>query len=301
MHPAAKYLVALAVVTVLCALALPLHVYLASEALIERRYPLPTVAGPASPVPIGRGEHLVHIAGCADCHGANLEGRRMKLAGALRLWSSNLRFAAAHMSEAEFERVLRRGIAPDATGLWGMPSPDYAYMNETDVAALLAYLRSLGPAGPERPRPAWNRAARLALLNGRIQPAPLAARDAQPSLDMGPRYDGGRYLARIACSECHGTDLGGSPQQGAPNLGTITLYSRPALFNLLRRGFGARGRRVPAMHRLATVRFHFFADYEIMALYDYLDARAHASPALIARAKANEIRRRAATAAESDD
>jgi hypothetical protein len=72
----------------------------------------------------------------------------------------------------------------------------------------------------------------------------------------------------------------------APDLSRIALYSRPAFFALLRQGYGAKGRVLPVMYRLARVRFHAFADYEIMALYDYLDARAHAPPALVARAEA---------------
>ncbi|MGH6878639.1 MAG: c-type cytochrome [Rhizomicrobium sp.] len=290
-----------AVASVLCATAIPVYDYVASEAVIERRYPLPAIAEPSlSPSP-ERGKHLAQIAGCGDCHGANFEGRRTGEAGALHLWSSNLRLSAVKMSEGEFERALRRGIAPDATSLWAMPSEDYMYMSEGDVAALLAYLRALGPAGPLRPPPAWDRRARLALLYGQIVPAVLAVRDASSSLDMGPRYDGGRYLARIACSECHGTDLAGSPPHHAPDLDAISLYSRAAFFDLLRRGKGTHDRRVPVMHRLATVRFHVLADYEIMALYDYLDARAHAPPELLARAKANETRRKAEIATGNDD
>ena len=72
----------------------------------------------------------------------------------------------------------------------------------------------------------------------------------------------------------------------APDLSKVTLYSRSAFFALLRQGYGAKGRMLPATHRLARVRFHALADYEIMALYDYLDARAHAPPELVARAEA---------------
>jgi hypothetical protein len=40
------------------------------------------------------------------------------------------------------------------------------------------------------------------------------------------------------------------------------------------------------MFHLARIRFHEFADYEIMALYDYLDARAHAPADIVAHAQA---------------
>lgn len=303
MHPVLKWVGVIAVVIVALALTVPVFLYIASEAVIERRYPLPAIEEPAAPSPrtVARGFHLIQIAGCGDCHGANLEGRLTKGAQPLRVWSSNLRLSAARMSDGEFERALRRGIASDATSLWAMPSADYAYMSETDVAALLAYLRAQGPAGTIRPRPVWDHEARLALFEGRIVPAVLAVRDAPSSLDLGPRYDGGRYLARISCGECHGTDLEGAPERSIPDLDIVSFYRRAAFFELLRRGIGAHHRRVPAMMHLSSIRFHVFADYEIMALYDYLDARAHAPATLLAREKANESRHRAAIKAESEE
>lgn len=298
-HPVLRGAILIAGAIVISAVAIPSYVYLASEAQIERRYPLPAVDEPlpVDPKSALRGAHLAAIAGCADCHGTDFEGRVVP-ARYLRIWSANLRIRVADMSDGEFERALRDGIAPDATSLWTMPSADYRYMSETDVAALVAYLRSLGRAGRARPRALWNRAARLALLDGRIVPAVLAVRNAPTSLDLGPRYDGGRYLARIACSQCHGTDLAGADP--APDLDTVSLYSRSAFFDLMRRGYGAHGRRIPVMRRLVARRFRHLADYEIMALYDYLDARAHAPSALVTRAKAAEIRRRALAAADQD-
>ena len=303
MHPILKAAVASAGVSVFCAIMIPAYIYVASEAVIERRYPLPAISEMPAPLPktVPRGEHVGRVAGCEDCHGGNLEGRRIRVANVLPVWSSNLRFAAARMSDGEFERALRHGLAPDAASLWGMPAKDYMYMSEADVGALLAWLRGVGPGGALRPAPQWDMRARIALLAGRLAPAVLEARDAPSSLDMGPRFDGGRYLARIACSECHGTDLGGSSARAGPDLGVISRYSRAAFFDLLRRGIGVGGSQVPAMRRLSATRFHVFADYEIMALYDYLNARAHVPPEVVARAKANEARRKAETAAESDD
>lgn len=303
MNPLVKRVGALAAGIAACAFAIAAYLYVASEAMIERRYPLPPTGGLAAPLPnmIARGAHLSRIAGCSDCHGASLEGRPVNAADVLLLWSSNLRTAASELPDADFERALRRGISRDGTSLWGMPSVDYQYLSEFDVAALLSTLQSLGPGGPDRPRPLWDMRSRLALIEGRITPSVLEVRDAPPSLDLGPRYDGGRYLARITCSECHGTDLEGSGDQHAPDLEAVVRYGRPSFFDLLRRGFGADHRRVPVMKRLAAVRFHGFADYEIVALYDYLGARAQAPAQLVARARANQARRRAQNASENQD
>lgn len=301
MHPVLKWGSAAAAAIVACVVIVPLYIHVASEAIIERRYPLPAIEEPAMPSHrmVERGAHLARIAGCSDCHGDDFEGRRA--GGKPVLWSSNLRLSAARMSDGQFERALRRGVAFDATSLFVMPSAAYTYMSEADVAALLAYLRSLGPAGKVRPAPVWDRDARLALLGGRIVPAVLAARDAPSSLDLGPRYDGGRYLSRISCSECHGSDLEGSAARGIPNLDIVSLYGRPLFFDLLRRGLGVRHHAVPTMKRQSSVRFHVLADYEIMALYDYLNARAHAPPALVARRKANASRQRAASELNNED
>jgi cytochrome c553 len=299
MHPAARTAIGLAALTVVCTAAAPLFVHLESEAIIERRYPLPVIEEPLAASEIGkRCAHLATIAGCADCHGADFTGR-VESMGPLRVWSSNLRIDASQMPAGEFERALRRGLAPDATSLWAMPSEDYMYMSEADVADLYTYLRSLGTSGTDRPRPVWDERARLALFDGQLVPAVIATRDAPSSLELGPRYDGGRYLSRIACSECHGTDLEGSST--APDLVSVAAYNRTQFFDLLRRGWGARGRRLPTMNRLARIRFHDFADYEIMALFDYFSARAQAPPAMFARAKANELRRRTLITLENDD
>jgi mono/diheme cytochrome c family protein len=250
------------------------YVYVASEAVIERRYPLAssTVHAVTTAKALARGRHLLAIAGCSGCHGADLYGRLLAPDGVLPVWSTNLRQATKTMGDDEFERAIRFGIKPDATSEWLMPSYDYTYMSEDDVVAIVSYLRSLAPAGPERPDPEFDARARLALLNGDLAPVAPQTMESSAALDLGPRYYGGHYLARISCAECHGTDLTGTAH--IPDLTSIGAYDRSQFFALLREGRPAPGHRLKVMPALAKARFHQFADYEIMALYDYLDARA---------------------------
>ena len=268
---------------VLIALLVPATLWLASEATLLRRYPLAsTTARPdMTAKQILRGAHLMAISGCADCHGAGLEGRLQRAQAQLPVFSTNLTRAAQTLTDGELERAIRGGIKPDATTEWAMPSANYRYMSEDDMESLISYLRSLPPHGPVRPEPLFDWKQRLALLHGKIVPQVLVVRDSQSSLDMGPRYDGGRYLARIACSECHVTDLKGEGY--APNLDVVARYDRGAFFTLMRRGVGTGDRLLPVMHRLARVRFRALADYEIEALFDYLDARAHAPADVLAK------------------
>ena len=277
MHPFLKWSLAAAGIAAVLTAVVPIIVWLQSEAVIERRYPLPstTVVALDTTKAIGRGAHLVAIAGCSDCHGQNLEGRPLAQEGRLPVWSSNLRLNAHDMSDEDFERAIRAGIAPDSLSNWVMPAMDYAYMSEDDVVAIVSYLRTLKALGAPAPDTHFGLAARFAIARGDLEPVATRALESPASLDLGPRYDGGRYLARIACGDCHGTDLAGASTESgaAPDLSVVGHYSRADFFALLRGGRAPDGRRPTDMSR---PRFHALYDYEIDALYDYLAARAKA-------------------------
>jgi hypothetical protein len=112
--------------------------------------------------------------------------------------------------------------------------------------------------------------ARNAIVAGKLVPKSPKADEILSPADEGPRYDGGRYLASIACAQCHGPDLAGSGP--APDLNIAAEYTRSQFFRLLYRGQSTHG-WLPVMSPLAKARFHEFHDYEINALYDYLVAR----------------------------
>jgi cytochrome c553 len=78
----------------------------------------------------------------------------------------------------------------------------------------------------------------------------------------------------IACGSCHGGDLTGSG--AVPDLNVTAHYTQTQFFQLMRRGWSHDGRPLPVMKPLARRRFHAFADWEIVPLYAYLTARAHA-------------------------
>jgi cytochrome c553 len=272
-HPFPKWSLAAAGLTVALSIGTAALVWLRSEAVIERRYPLPstTVATSQEAKAIARGAHLAAIAGCSDCHGADLEGRMLRTNSVLPLWSSNLRRDAHTLTAEEFERAIRTGIRPDSRSMWVMPAMDYVYMSEDDVTAIVSYLRTLKALGPDQPPPVFDMPARYAIAAGDLEPIALIAPESPTSLDLGPRYDGGRYLARIACADCHGTDLTGTDD--APDLSVVAHYSRADFFGLLKTGRAWDGRNLPIKSR---PRFRALHDYEIDALYDYLSARAKA-------------------------
>jgi len=254
----------------------PAYVWLLSEAILDRRYTLPRslVVADSTSNAIRRGARLVRLAGCTGCHGADLHGKRLHLPISIR--ASNLRALTPKYSDEDFDRAIRRGLRPDASSLWVMPSQAYLYVRDTDIAAILGYLRKLKPAGVATPPPQFGKTAREQIAGAELQPAADLAETQMPAMDLGPHYSGGRYIAMFSCGACHGTDLNGSPDGRGPNLKVVRRYTRAQFFNLMRKGWSADGRRLKAMAPLANQRFHTLMDWEIDPLYAYLTARARA-------------------------
>jgi cytochrome c553 len=187
--------------------------------------------------------------------------------------SGSLRALGASYTDGDFERVIRRGLTPDARAVWIMPSASYAYMHEDDVEDIIAYIRSLPPAGLIPPKPQFSFHTRRAIVDGFLVPASPNADQIVTPPDEGPQFDGGRYIAMTACSICHGGDLSGGMDGRAPDLDIATTYTREQFFDLMRRGWARGGRKLKVMNVLAQSRYHLLFDYEIDALYKYLVAR----------------------------
>jgi len=258
--------------------------WLYSESVIARHYPLLSIDVPATHTPetIARGLHLAKLTGCFGCHGDRLRGRLLAPIPGFEIHSANLTASIKMLGDAQFARALRDGLKPDGTSLWVMPSEDYVYMSNADIAAIVSYVRSLPASGQPAAAPKFGYRARIAILTGDLESSATRidedSDDDVASLDLGPRYEGGRYLARVSCAQCHALDLNGTPDGRVPSLTIISHYSLRDFFDLMRRGWGRDGRELPAMGALAKPRFSDFKDYEVMALYDYLSARAAALP-----------------------
>jgi mono/diheme cytochrome c family protein len=117
---------------------------------------------PAAPAmtPVQRGEYLATVSGCGDCHTPgtlyDAPDFSRKLSGSELGWqgpwgvtyASNLtpdmETGLGGWTDAEIERALRSGVKKDGTPVGPpMPWPDFAQFTPDDMAALIAYLRSL--------------------------------------------------------------------------------------------------------------------------------------------------------------
>jgi len=277
MHRILKWAGATAGVLLAVALLGAGYIYVASEQIIARTYEPKPVAFRASrdAEAIRRGAHLAVITGCTDCHEATLTGHRFADVPDSTIWSRNLTTLAHSFSDADFERAIRQGIRPDRQSVVIMPSGDYAAMNDRDLGDIVAYLRSLKPEGAATPEPRYGLLLRLGLILRKLKTEKDYARDNKPSLDLGAHTARGRYLAAIACAECHQTNFTPRPDQffKTPDLMLVASYEKADFVRLMRAGKAAGNRELPVMSATARTRFASFTDEEIGAIYDYLSAR----------------------------
>jgi cytochrome c553 len=251
--------------------------------------PPPPPAAPAafdrtSPSPTEHGHRLADALGCTDCHGADLTGVDFSTPEYGRLWTANLTRAAPGYSDAELARVIRGGRRPVHEGeadreLWGMPSAVFTHLNDDEMAAVIAWIRTLRAKGEVHPGPTFGPRAKAEIASGLWASAPTEVAKAEKMTlpDLGPEHAQGRYIAAHTCAECHGLNLkGGVPVEGRtpPDLVIATAYSPEQFAILMRTGKPIDGRDMGLMTMVAKGRFSRFTDGEVKALQGYLKALA---------------------------
>ena len=170
-----------------------------------------------TPERLARGKYLNdHVVGCTTCHtqrdwtkysgpakpellGAG--GESFNLGGAGMLYSKNITPAGiGSWSDGELHRAVTAGVSKDGTPLFPlMPYPHFGAMQEDDIHAVLAYIRSLRSIENTNIK---DRELSFP-LNLVVRTLPRAgAPQVRPSPDDRVAY--GRYLTRSAlCADCH--------------------------------------------------------------------------------------------------
>ena len=161
--------------------------------------------------PVERGEYLVRgPMSCGNCHtpqGPEGPDMAMELAGGqlviddamIKAYGANITPAGAvgQWSDAELARAIREGIRPDGS-LIGPPMPFSLYkdLSDTDLAAIVAFLRTLEPIENVPPKSVYN----IPLPPAYGPPVTHVA-----DIPRGPTAEYGKYMAGpIAhCLECH--------------------------------------------------------------------------------------------------
>jgi hypothetical protein len=186
--------------------------------------PAPNIARSSDPEVIGRGKHLAEsIAGCAlsDCHGNDLSGGKLTDIGPVgKMIPQNITPAgrAGEYSDGELARLILHGIKKDGTTIKMMPVPDFNWLPDEDVQAIISYLRSVPPVQKV------NAGFEVGLLGKVLDRQDKFPIDIARRVDHAKRLDApkpeptekyGYFVGRL-CVGCHGVNFSGGPIPGAP-------------------------------------------------------------------------------------
>ncbi|HET9992290.1 MAG TPA: cytochrome c, partial [Kofleriaceae bacterium] len=159
---------------------------------------------------LARGAYLVRATGCLACHTAmgpggpdlaNLGGGGLEMPEVLGTWRSpnitpDKATGIGNWTDEQISRAIREGTRPDGTQLYSiMPYALYNRMTDRDVAAVVAFIRTLKPVD------------RIVTPNKNLKfpqlPVPTPANAPDVKADTLPH---GEYLATLMlCAHCHQT------------------------------------------------------------------------------------------------
>jgi mono/diheme cytochrome c family protein len=180
---------------------------------------------PADSASLERGRHVFLTRGCEGCHGHGAAGKVFFDDPMIaRLVAPNVPKAIRAYSDTDLARLLRHGVRPDGRGVAVMPSSMFYNLDDADLGALIAYLRTIPEKATTLPPTTTRILARVGLVIGQYKLEPLNIVHDAPRPVNGPDAAArGLYIAKSSCTECHGSTLGGS--RGSPALSIVAAYS----------------------------------------------------------------------------
>ena len=225
---------------------------------------------------VAHGNRLATILDCTGCHGTNLQGSDLAEKpedGAM--YAPNITLLLAQYSDVELDKLIRGGVPKNGREFWFMPVETYQFLSDSDVAALIAHLRTVKPAGKALPPFRKNRALEKEIAAGTIGNAQvqMAKFRKEMPVDVGPQHAWGRYLAQNSCTSCHNNALQGW-QDFTPSLDVAGAYSKEELTRLLTTGEGKVKKDLGMMSGIARNSFSQLTPGEREAIVEYVLARA---------------------------
>ena len=248
-------------------------IYGVSEYRLRQTFKIAAVAidVPSDSAGLARGRHIFETRGCEGCHGKGMAGQvffdQPMLA---RLVAPNVVRAIRGYSNPDLARLLRHGVRPNGRGVAVMPSSTFYHLDDTDLGALIAYLRTLPDLGSDSlPATSMRLLARVGLATGKYKLEPLNIMHDAPRASNGPdAASRGQYIAKSTCSECHGQRLEGG--EDSPALSIVAAYSEAEFTRLMREGVPKDGRKLGLMGETARDRLSHLTDDEVGSLYAFL-------------------------------
>ncbi|HNB54739.1 MAG TPA: cytochrome c, partial [Anaerolineales bacterium] len=191
---------------------LAVFIYFRSEAILNQTFTTPSIS--LKEIPLGdseaieRGRYLANVvSACVDCHGKDFGGGVVVDDPALgRVVAPNLTTGQNGLGSARTDedliRVLRYGVKHDQTSVKVMPADDYSHFDDTDLGAVIAYLRSLPPVNSNLPNTEFRPVGRALLAFGQldimIAPRINFAEAGSSTQTASVNLEYGSYLANIS-------------------------------------------------------------------------------------------------------
>lgn len=236
-----------------------------------------TVSVPDVPVDsmlLARGQQISNIWGCRECHGQDLAGMDLIPAGnpVVQVSSTNLTSGAGGVgstfTDTDWIRAIRYGIHADGTPIYMMPSRDWTTMSDYDVAAIVAYVKTIPPVDKEHPRPSMGFMGKILAGLGEFNMWEAEHIDfsAQPnnSVVPGPTAEYGAYITQN-CSGCHRPNFKGGPSLQDPSFpsppdisatGESSSWTKEQFLTALTTGVRPDGRQMEPLHMPWTAFSH---------------------------------------------
>lgn len=195
---------------------------------------VPTVPYVSDAAAVERGRYLYATRGCAECHGAQGNGKVViDDPNGLFVRSANITAgqgsAVRDHGPVDWVRAIRHGVARDGRPLLIMPSEDYNRLTDADVAALVAYIRALPPLAGAPAEIRFPTLVKTLYAVGVVKDGAEKIDHAlppSPPVPVAASIEHGAYVANM-CVGCHGGNFSGGSIPGAPP-------SWPAAANLTR-------------------------------------------------------------------
>ena len=240
------------------------------------------------PALVAEGQRVATIRGCVDCHAANLGGKLMiddPLIG--KVYTANLTTGkggrGSEMTPEDWELAIRHGVRRDGSKLAVMPAPEFATLTDRDIAAIVAFVRTIPPVDNIQPRPTLGPLGRALHVAGELDAYP-AGKMAHPmshraSITPSVSLEFGEYVAH-GCTGCHNPSFSGGKIPGTPpsfpkaanitpdSAAGIGRWTEADFIRALREGVRPDGTRLDPFMPVQLTKH--MTDTELRAAYLYL-------------------------------
>lgn len=225
---------------------------------------------------VERGKRLGQVLGCSGCHGKALDGNVfMDVPLVAHVVAANLTTARDRYDEAAFLRLMRAGTKADGRIALVMPNKAHQRLTDQELADLWAYLHSVPKVADTLTATRVGPLGRVGVVTGEYDIDELRADPPESPAVLADRLHNhpGRRLLQVACGECHGVDLAGSPKDGVPPLLVLKGYSQAQFLRLMQEGKTAAGvdSATGFMSEVARSRFTALTEEEVGTMKAFID------------------------------